>query len=97
MEIKFNSEEKYNLGDVCAYLKQYEDSIVWNNDKSMLPFCADIAMKRLFIANLASSKLFDGKKYVKSVISDIEEHIANGRTTESTRNNFLKTVKKRRS
>ena len=47
MKIVLSREERYVLSDTCAYLKNYEDSIVKNNDKSMLPFCADIALKRL--------------------------------------------------
>ncbi len=85
MEIVLSNEERYALSDSCAYLKQYEDSIVRNNDKSMLPFCADIALKRLCLVDICPKSFPFGIKYRDDVLSDIEEHVLNGRCTDNTK------------
>ena len=45
----FTDDERYNISDIFAYLYQYERDIVRNNDIHMLMFCADIALKRLYL------------------------------------------------
>lgn len=85
MKIVLSKEEKYALSDTCAYLKNYEDSIVRNNDKSMLPFCADIALKRLSLVDMCSNSFPFGVKYRDEVLSDIEEHVLSGRCTDNTK------------
>ena len=83
-------EDRYNLSDTCAYLKNYEDSIVKNNDKSMLPFCADIALKRLYLVNMCPTSIAFpfGIKYRDEVLSDIEEHVLKGRCTDNTKKKY---------
>lgn len=83
MEIVLSGKEKDVLSDTCVYLKNYEDSIVSNNDKSMLPFCADIALKRLYLVDMCSFPF--GVKYRDEVLSDIEEHVLSGRCTDNTK------------
>lgn len=83
MKIVLSNEERYSLSDSCAYLKNYEDSIIKNNDKSMLPFCADIALKRLFLVDMCPFPF--GIKYRDEVLSDIEEHVLKGRCTDNTK------------
>lgn len=85
MKIVLSNEEKYALSDTCVYLKNYEDSIVSNNDKSMLPFCADIALKRLSLVDMCSNSFPFGIKYRDEVLSDIEEHVLSGRCTDNTK------------
>ena len=85
MKIVLSKEEKYALSDTCAYLENYEDSIVRNNDKSMLPFCADIALKRLSLVDMCSNSFPFGVKYRDEVLSDIEEHVLSGRCTDNTK------------
>lgn len=85
MKIVLSKEEKYVLSDACAYLKNYEDSIVRNNDKSMLPFCADIALKRLSLVDMCSNSFPFGVKYRDEVLSDIEAHVLSGRCTDNTK------------
>ena len=83
MKIVLSKEERYVLSDTCAYLKNYEDSIVKNNDKSMLSFCADIALKRLFLVDMCPTPF--GVGYRDMVLSDIEEHVLSGRCTDNTK------------
>jgi len=83
MKIVLSNEEKDILSDTCVYLKYYEDSIVRNNDKSMLPFCADIALKRLFLVDKCPFPF--GTDYRDDILSDIEEHVLKGRCTDNTK------------
>lgn len=83
MKIVLSNEERYALGDICAYLNTYENSIVRNNDKSMLPFCADIALKRLCLVDMCPTPF--GIGYRDDVLSDIEAHVLNGRCTDNTK------------
>lgn len=85
MKIVLSKEEKYALSDTCAYLKNYEDSIVRNNDKSMLPFCADIALKRLSLVDMCPKSFPFGIGYRDDVLSDIEKHVLSGRCTDNTK------------
>ena len=82
MKIVLSNEEMYALSDSCAYLKNYEDSIIKNNDKVMLPFCADIALKRLCLVDMCPIPFPFGVKYRDEVLSDIEEHVLSGRCTD---------------
>lgn len=86
MKIVLSREERYVLSDTCAYLKNYEDSIVKNNDKSMLPFCADIALKRLSLVDMNPFPF--GISYRDEVLSDIEEHVLSGRCTDNTKKKY---------
>lgn len=88
MKIVLNREERYALSDCCAYLKNYEDSIIKNNDKSMLPFCADIALKRLSLVDMCFTPFPFGIKYRDEVLSDIEEHVLSGRCTDNTKKKY---------
>ena len=85
MKIVLSKEERYALSDTCAYLKNYENSIVRGNDKSMLPFCADIALKRLSLVDMCFDSFPFGVKYRDEVLSDIEEHVLRGRCTDNTK------------
>ena len=85
MKIVLSNEEKYALSDTCVYLKNYEDSIVSNNDKSMLPFCADIALKRLFLVDMCPVPFPFGVGYRDEVLYDIEKHVLSGRCTDNTK------------
>ena len=72
MKIVLSDGERQSLSDACAYLKEYEDSIVKNNDKFMLPFCADIAFKRLSLVDMCPTPFPFGIDYRDSVLLDIE-------------------------
>lgn len=85
MKIVLSDEERYALSDACAYLYNYENSIVRNNDKVMLPFCADIALKRLSLVDMCPTSFPFGIKYRDEVLSDIEEHVLKGRCTDNTK------------
>lgn len=88
MKIVLSREEIYVLSDTCAYLNNYEHSIVKNNDKSMLPFCADIALKRLSLVDMCPIPFPFGVKYRDEVLSDIEEHVLSGRCTDNTKKKY---------
>ena len=92
MKIVFSDEERFALSDACAYLKQYEDSIVRNNDKSMLRFCADIALQRLSLVDMCPNP-FPFVDYRDNVLSDIEEHVLNGRCTDNVKAKYETYVK----
>lgn len=89
--MKINDNERDILNDTCVYLKYYEDSIVKNNDKSMLPFCADIALKRLFLVDKCPFPFQSG--YRDDVLSDIEEHVLSSRCTDNTKSKYEKYIK----
>lgn len=91
MEVKMSRNEKWSIQDACSYLYQFESSIVKNNDKTMLPFCADIALKRLVLYDMCPSA-FGGTLKREEIIHDIEEHIFKGRTTENTKRELKKVV-----
>lgn len=93
MKIVLSREERFTLSDTCAYLKHYEDSIIKNNDKSMFPFCADIALKRLSLVDMCSNSFPFGFKYRDEVLSDIEEHVLSGRCTDDTKARYEICVK----
>jgi hypothetical protein len=93
MEIKFSQSDKYNISDIYAYLFQYEHDIVRNDNKSMLPFCADIALKRLFLYDTCP-KAFGKRINRNRIITDIENHIFAGRCTENTEKLYEKVCKK---
>lgn len=94
MRIVFSPSDKYNITDICAYLKQYESDIIRNDNKTMLPFCADIALKRLFLYDMCANAFdrYDVKR--DDIITDIENHISNGRSTENSENTFRKMLRK---
>ena len=89
MEIKFSQSDKYNITDIYAYLIQYEDVIIRNNDKSMLPFCADIALKRLFLYDMCP-KAFGKNIKRDKIIAEVENHIFDGHCTENTEKIYKK-------
>ena len=93
MKIVLSVEEKYALSDTCVYLKNYEDSIVKNNDKVMLPFCADIALKRLSLVDMCPTSFPFGAGYRDDVLSDIEEHVLKGRCTDNTKKKYESDIK----
>ena len=95
MKIVLSDDERYALSDSCAYLKNYEDSIIKNKDKSMLPFCADIALKRLSLFDMCpSSTSFPfGVKYRDEILSDIEQHVLGGRCTDNTKMRYERYIK----
>ena len=93
MEIKFSQTDKYNITDIFAYLVQYEQDIIRNNDKTMLPFCADIALKRLFLYDMCP-KAFGKRVKRDKIITEVENHILAGRCTETTEKLYEKVCKK---
>ena len=93
MEIKFSQSDKYNITDICAYLHQYEQDIIRNNDKTMLPFCADIALKRLFLYDMCP-KAFGKSVKRDEIITEVENHIFAGRCTENSKKVYEKVCKK---
>ncbi len=93
MKIVLSNEERYALSDACAYLKNYEDSIVRFHEKAMLPFCADIALKRLSLVDMCPTSFPFGNGYRDNVLSDIEEHVLGGRCTDNTKAKYEKYVK----
>lgn len=93
MKIVLSKEEKYALSDTCAYLKNYENSIVRDNDKSMLPLCADIALKRLSLVDMCFDSFPFGIKYRDEVLSDIEEHVLSRRCTVNSKAKYEVYVK----
>lgn len=93
MKIVLSNEERYALSDSCAYLKNYEDSIVRNNDKSMLRFCADIALQRLSLVDMCPNSFPFGIEYRDEVLSDIEEHVLSGRCTDNTKAMYENDIK----
>lgn len=93
MEIKFSQSDKYNIKDIYAYLVQYEGDIVRTDDKYMLPFCADIALKRLFLYDMCP-KAFGKSVKRDEIITEVENHIFAGRCTENTKKVYEKVCKK---
>lgn len=89
--MKISDNKRDILSDTCVYLKYYEDSIVKNNDKSMLPFCADIALKRLFLVDESPFPFQAG--YRDEVLSDIEKHVLEGRCTDNTKAKYERYIK----
>lgn len=88
MKIVLSNGERRALSDACVYLKEYEDSIVKNNDKFMLPFCADIAFKRLSLVDMCPTPFPFGNGYRDIVLSDIEAHVAKGRCTDNSKKRY---------
>lgn len=93
MEIKFSQSDRFNITDIYAYLIQYEKDIVRNNDKTMFPFCADIALKRLFLYDMCP-KAFGKRVKRDEIIKEFENHILAGRCTENTEKVYKKICKK---
>ena len=88
-EFNFTKNECYNISDIFAYLYQYENDIIRSNNIGMLPFCCDIALKRLYLFDKFSFCFKNKVRY--EILSDIRGHIDSGRCTE----NIEKEVKER--
>lgn len=80
-EFNFTKDECYNITDIFAYLYQYERDIVRSDNVSMILFCCDIALKRLYLLDKFSF-CFGDNVVREDILSDIREHIARGRCTE---------------
>ncbi len=89
MEITFSKSDKFNISDIYAYLVQYEGDIVRSGNKSMFPFCADIALKRLFLYDTCP-KAFGKSVSRDRIMTEVENHIFAGRCTENTENIYKK-------
>lgn len=85
----FDSDECFNVSDIFAYLYQYEGDIVRSNNVSMMLFCCDIALKRLYLFDKFSF-CFGDNVVREDILSDIREHIASGRCTEFSVDSFKK-------
>ena len=83
----FDSEERFNVSDIFAYLYQYEHDIVRSGNLSMKIFCCDIALKRLYLFDKFPF-CFGDNCVREDILSDIREHIARGRCTECSVNSF---------
>lgn len=88
----FTDDECYNISDIFAYLYQYERDIVRNNDVHMLMFCADIALKRLYLFDKFSFCFVSSLKR-DEILSEIRDHIENGRCTEHVEETFNEYLK----
>ena len=88
----FTDDERFNISDIFAYLYQYEHDIVRSDNVSMKLFCCDIALKRLYLFDKFSF-CFNGNVVREDILSDIRDHIEDGRCTkfsEKTFNEYLK-------
>ena len=84
---------KYDIADCAAYIWQLENDIICTGNKSLKPFCADMAMKRIFLYDLCPFGF--SKDYRERTLQELEEHINNGRCTESSKVNYEKLKKKK--
>ena len=85
MEITLSRNDKFNITDIFAYLVQYEDTIIKNGDKSMFPFCADIALKRLFLYDTFPKAFSDINVKRDDILSQIDNYVLEGKCTENTK------------
>ena len=90
MEITLSRDDKYNITDIFAYLSQYEDAIIRNDDKSMLPFCADIALKRLFLYDTFPKAFSTIGIKRKDILQEIDKYVLEEKCTEGTKKLLMK-------
>ena len=78
----FSINDCYNISDIWSYLYQYECEIVRSENEHMLPFCCDIALKRLFLYDEFGFCFLGENVNREDILSDIREHIDKKRCTE---------------
>ena len=93
MEITLSRDDKYNITDIFAYLSQYEDAIIRNDDKSMLPFCADIALKRLFLYDTFPKAFSNINIKRNDILQEIDKYVLEEKCTEGTKKLSMKLKK----